>query len=226
MQHWNPEDTHSRLQVSKVAWQGFTNVVSAGDDTTVKLWDITAKSAVHTFVGHEDYVRALACISDTKLVLSGSFDGTAKLWDPRVNGGAVVTFRHGEREQGSGIVYSVLPLRGATMFLTAGSEGVKVWDMTARTDYPVKQMWNHQKEVTALCGNNDGSRVLAGGLDGLVKIYDVATWKVVHGVKYPDGILNVSLSVMCFAGDANLNSLMRSILRWGWFRLIFPYDHE
>jgi U3 small nucleolar RNA-associated protein 15 len=193
LQHWNPEDTHSRLQVSKVKWQGFTNVVSAGDDKTVKLWDITAKSSVQTFVGHEDYVRALACVPETNLILSGSFDGSARLWDPRVQG-EVATFRHGDGE-GSGIVYSVLPLKGATMFLSAGSSGVKVWDMTAGTKYPVKQMWNHQKEVTALCGNTDGSRVLAGGLDGLVKIYDAATWKVVHGVKYPDGILNVLLSV-------------------------------
>src|SRR5436309_796370 len=81
------------------------------------------------------------------------------------------------------------------MFLTGGGSGVKVWDMTAGTKFPVKEMWNHQKEVTALCGNVDGSRVLAGGLDGHVKIYDVASWKVVHGVKYPAGILTLSLSV-------------------------------
>lgn len=152
---------------------------------------------MQTFVGHEDYVRALACVPETNLILSGSFDGSARLWDPRVQG-EVATFRHGDGDQGSGIVYSVLPLKGATMFLSAGSSGVKVWDMTAGTKYPVKQMWNHQKEVTALCSNTDGSRVLAGGLDGLVKIYDAATWKVVHGVKYPDGILNVLLSVLHF----------------------------
>jgi U3 small nucleolar RNA-associated protein 15 len=194
LQHWNPEDTHARFQVSKVKWQGFTNVVSAGDDKTVKLWDITAKGCLQTFVGHKDYVRALSCVPETNFLLSGSFDGTAKLWDPRVEG-PVATFRHGD-SQGSGIVYSVLPLKGGTIFLTSGSSGVKVWDMTAGIKYPVKQMWNHQKEVTALCGNTDGSRVLAGGLDGLVKIYDVGTWKVVHGIKYPDGILNVSLSVL------------------------------
>ena len=45
------------------------------------------------------------------------------------------------------------------MFLTGGGSGVKVWDMTAGTEFPVKEMWNHQKEITALCGNINGSRV-------------------------------------------------------------------
>ena len=209
--------------MSKVKWQGLTHVISAGNDKSVKLWDITAEASVHTFLGHQDYVRALNTVPETKLILSGSLDGTAKLWDPRVEK-EVATFKHGQRT--SGIVYSVLPLKGGTMFLTGGGSGVKVWDMTAGTEAPVKEMWNHQKEVTALCGNIDGSRVLAGGLDGHIKIYDVATWKVVHGIKYPAGILTVSLSVCLFHLSRLTLSLMRSILAWECLLLSFPYDHE
>ena len=178
--------------MTKVKWQGLTNVVSVGDDKSVKLWDITTKEPVRTFRGHTDYVRALATVPDTNLILSGSLDGTAKLWDPRSEDGLVATFQHGQQ---SDIVYSVLSLSGATMFLTGGSAGIRVWDMTAGTEHPVKEMWNHQKEVTALCRNPASSRVLAGGLDGHIKIYDTSSWKVVHGVKYPAGILTVSLSV-------------------------------
>jgi U3 small nucleolar RNA-associated protein 15 len=193
LRHWTPEETHQRLQVSCVKWLGLTNVVSAGDDNTVKLWDITVKASVQTFTGHTDYARTLNIVPGTNLILSGSLDGTAKLWDPRVSTGAVSTFEHGQGSQG--IVYSVLPLKGGTMLVTSGGSGLKVWDMSASTTHPVKEMWNHQKEVTALCGNDDGSRVLAGGLDGHIKIYDVSNWKVVHGVKYPAAILTVSLSV-------------------------------
>jgi U3 small nucleolar RNA-associated protein 15 len=192
LRHWIGEETHGRLQVSKVKWMGLTSVVSAGDDNTVKLWDITSKSPVHTFTGHQDYVRALELVPDTNLILSGSLDGTGKLWDPRVPTGDVATFQHGEGS--AGIVNSVLALKGGTTFLTGGGSGIKVWDMTAGVDHPVKEMWNHQKEISALCASSE-SRVLAGGLDGHVKIYDTSTWKVVHGVKYPAGILSVSLSV-------------------------------
>lgn len=209
--------------MSKVKWQGLTNVISAGDDKTLKLWDVTAKESVHTFFGHQDYVRALNTVPETNLILSGSLDGTAKLWDPRVEK-EVATFKHGQRT--SGIVYSVLPLKGGTTFLTGGGSGVKVWDITAGTESPVKEMWNHQKEVTALCGNIDGSRILAGGLDGHIKIYDVATWKVVHGIKYPSGILTVSLSVPVVLLSRLTRSPMKNILESECLPLYFPYDHE
>jgi len=185
LRSWTPEETHARLQVTKVKWLGLPSVVSVGDDKTVKLWDITQKPAVTTFSGHTDYVRSLT--TSGHLIFSGSLDGTAKLWDPRVST-EIATFCHGES------VYAVQAMRGATMFLTGGGSGVKVWDMTAGRECPVKEMWNHQKEVTALCANKDHSRVLAGGLDGLVKIYDTSNWKVVHGVKYPAAILSMSLS--------------------------------
>ena len=174
-------------------WIGLTNVVSVGDDTTVKLWDITSKVPVQTFTGHQDYVRALSSVPDSNLILSGSFDGSARLWDPRVPTGEVAIFQHGTGS--TGVVNSVLPLKGGTIFLTGGGSGIKVWDMTAGVDRPVKEMWNHQKEVAALCSNNEGSRALAGGLDGHVKIYDACTWNGVYGIKSPAGILSISISV-------------------------------
>lgn len=223
LRQWTPEEAHDRLQVTKVTWSGLTNVVSVGDDKCVKLWDITSKTSIQTFTGHTDYVRAVSIVPGTNLILSGSLDGTARLWDPRAQNPEVATFRHGS--QSSGIVYSVLPLRGGTMFMTAGGSGIKVWDMTAGTEYPVKEMWNHQKEITALCSNADGSRVLAGGLDGHIKIYDVSTWKIVHGVKYPAPILTVSLSVHILDGLTN-NSPMRSTLLLEWHPRCYHCDRE
>ena len=54
---------------------------------------------------------------------------------------------------------------------------------------------NHQKTITSLSLDSSGSRILSGSLDGLVKIYDVATYEVVHGMKYNTPLLSVALSV-------------------------------
>jgi U3 small nucleolar RNA-associated protein 15 len=221
LRHWKPEEAHERFQVAKVKWAGATNFASAGDDKCVKVWDIMASTPLHTFVGHTDYVRALEAIPDSNLLLSGSLDGTARLWDSRVQDGVVATFKHGSET--SGVVYSVLPLRGGTMFLTAGGSGIKVWDITAGSEVPVKETWNHQKEVTSLCPNADGSRVLAGGLDGHIKVYDTATWKVVHGMKYPNAILSVALSVWPVLGEMLMKSQMRNILLLGCHLLCYHY---
>ena len=39
------------------------------------------------------------------------------------------------------------------------------------------------------------SRVLTGGLDQMVKVYDVSTYKVVHTMRYPAPVLCLAVSV-------------------------------
>jgi U3 small nucleolar RNA-associated protein 15 len=85
---------------------------------------------------------------------------------------------------------------GATTVLAASGPIVQVWDIVAAK--PLTVLQNHQKTVTTLAsssGPSDGGRrVLTGGLDGHVKIYDPTSWKVVHGIKYPSPILSIGIS--------------------------------
>jgi U3 small nucleolar RNA-associated protein 15 len=52
---------------------------------------------------------------------------------------------------------------------------------------------NHQKTVTSLSLASGGRRVVSGGLDGHVKVFETQTggWNVVAGAKYPSPILSV-----------------------------------
>ncbi|RKO97382.1 hypothetical protein CXG81DRAFT_1662, partial [Caulochytrium protostelioides] len=53
---------------------------SASRDRVIKLWDLVAGTCVHTFVGHDSWVRALRVAAPTALV-SGGDDGTLRVWD-------------------------------------------------------------------------------------------------------------------------------------------------
>jgi WD40 repeat protein len=56
-------------------------IASAGEDSTVKIWDSHAGGApVRSFRGHTGLVRSLAFTADGRLV-SGSRDSTVKIWD-------------------------------------------------------------------------------------------------------------------------------------------------
>jgi WD40 repeat protein len=47
---------------------------------TIKLWDVGTGKQIRSFEGHTSPVQSVAFSRDGKTILSGSFDGTMKLW--------------------------------------------------------------------------------------------------------------------------------------------------
>ena len=64
---------------------------------------------------------------------------------------------------------------------------------TSSEGKPLHLLRNHQKTVTSLAVGKQGTRVLSGSLDGHVKVFDTADWKVVAGFKYPSPVLAIDL---------------------------------
>jgi WD40 repeat protein len=56
-------------------------VASAGEDSTVKVWDSHAGTLVRSFRGHTGLVTSLAFTPDGRSLVSGSRDKTVKVWD-------------------------------------------------------------------------------------------------------------------------------------------------
>ncbi|KAI9833626.1 MAG: hypothetical protein M1819_003579 [Sarea resinae] len=164
-----------------------TTLMSASDDKTVRLWDLPAQKSTTTFVGHQDYVRSGAFMPgrSTDLLVSGSYDQTVRLWDSRTPGRAVMTFKH------AAAVERVLPLPSATMVLAAADNQISVLDLVAGKT--LQLLRNHQKTVTSLCLASGGSRLVSGGLDGHVKVFETTGWNVVYGAKYSSPVLSLSV---------------------------------
>ncbi|KAL2758118.1 hypothetical protein ACRALDRAFT_1047968 [Sodiomyces alcalophilus JCM 7366] len=184
-----------------------TTLLSASDDKTVRLWDLPSNDPTHTFIGHQDYVRSADFLpgSAANLLVSGSYDATVRLWDPRVPPDQpVMTFKH------AAPVEDVLPLPSGTTLLAAAGPAISVLDLVAAR--PVRQITNHQKTVTSLCLASGGTRLVSGGLDGHVKVFETTGWNVVSTTKYQSPILTVrvlgasSESPTTTTGDASSSS--------------------
>ncbi|WFD32317.1 Coatomer subunit beta' [Malassezia sp. CBS 17886] len=55
-------------------------MITTGDDRTIKIWDYLSKSCVQTLTGHTSNVSFAVFHPSLPLIISGSEDGTVKLW--------------------------------------------------------------------------------------------------------------------------------------------------
>lgn len=164
-----------------------TSLMSASDDRTVRLWDLPSQESVCSFIGHQDYIRSGAFMPGqaTGMLVSGSYDQTVRIWDPRVPTNAVMTFKH------AAPIEAVLPMPSGTTILAAADNQISVLDLVAAR--PLQMLKNHQKTVTSLCLASNGTRLVSGGLDGHVKVFETTGWNVVAGSKYPSPILSLAI---------------------------------
>jgi U3 small nucleolar RNA-associated protein 15 len=96
---------------------------------------------------------------------------------------------------GKNPVEQVLMFPSGTAAVSSAGPIIRVWDLVAGGRC-TRALSNHQKTVTSLAFDSNASRLLTGGLDHMVKVYDVATYNVVHTMRYPAPILCMALSVL------------------------------
>ncbi|KAK3179299.1 U3 small nucleolar RNA-associated protein 15 [Lecanicillium sp. MT-2017a] len=182
-------DSHKQpVWTTRFSPTDLTTLLSASDDKTVRLWDLPSNEPTTTFSGHSDYVRCANFLpgSMSNMLVSGSYDSAVKLWDPRTgSGSAVMTFKH------AAPVEDVLALPSGTTVLAAAGSSVSVLDLVAAR--PLHVISNHQKTVTSLSLASNGRRVVTGGLEGHVKVFETTGWNVVNSVKYQSPILSVKV---------------------------------
>jgi U3 small nucleolar RNA-associated protein 15 len=85
-----------------------------------------------------------------------------------------------------------MALPGGSLVVTAGSNELKIWDLTAGAKL-LQTVSAHQKSITCMCLTSRGDRLLTGGLDGHVKVYSVGDFTPVYGFKHGGAITSVAL---------------------------------
>lgn len=188
LRQWRGQHAHKQA-VHVVRWNPtvLTELMSASDDRTVRVWDLTEDEAKWTGVGHEDYVRCGCYLpGQDGIVVTGSYDQTVRVWDTRQpsNNRPSMTFRH------AAPVEDILPLSISMIASAAGNEVTILNLVAGKAEHVIR---SHQKAVTSLAVAQGGARLLTGGLDGHVKVHNTTSWEVVAAFKYPSPILSLAI---------------------------------
>lgn len=160
-------DGHERT-VRDVAWSpDGTQLVSAGDDGVLIIWDTASGTEEQRLSGHTDWVRSLDWSPDGARIASGSHDNTVRIWDPE--NGAETGRLTGHDTWIRAVAWSPDSNRLASGDI-AGR--LLLWNVENLTQE--QEFSGHTGPVYHVDWSADGARLASAGGDGTVRVWAVA----------------------------------------------------
>jgi WD40 repeat protein len=162
-------------------------LVSAGDDGTMKVWEVATGRLIHTLEGHRGQVAAIAFSRDGSRILSASHEGL-KLWD--ASSGQYI--RGFERKLTTFTAVAFSP--DGTSILSGDRDGVaRMWDIATGQVIQTFQHGEKLSDLQTVAFSSDGARVLTGGgsrADKVAKLWDARSGQLLQAFGEPKPALS------------------------------------
>jgi WD40 repeat protein len=174
------------------------------------VWDVKTGLKVRTLRGHTGFVNDVTFTPDGRLV-SCSWDRTIRFWNPNLDQ-EIVTLPgsalshpsqaaiHPRGEQVALVAGDSMRTAAiARMFVGEVSSPVYVWSLTGTSQLAT----GHAYGTDRITYSHDGRRLLAGGQDGRLSVFDLKTKARIGGFKH-DGL--VKAAALCPDGKSAVSS--------------------
>ena len=157
------------------------------------LWNLTREEGSYGFPqrslrGHSHFVQDVVISSDGQFALSGSWDGTLRLWD--LNSGSTTRRFVGHSKDVLSVAFSV-----DNRQIVSGSRDktIKLWNTLGECKYTIQEQDGHTEWVSCVRFSPVTSNpiIVSGGWDKLVKVWNLTNCKLRTNLVGHTGYINV-----------------------------------
>ncbi|HEU5421063.1 MAG TPA: trypsin-like peptidase domain-containing protein [Streptosporangiaceae bacterium] len=142
-------------------------LASAGEDMTVRLWDVATGVLAGTLTGHGGAVSGVAFSPDGRSLATASHDRTVRIWDLGSGQSRVLTR---ETNWAGGVAFSP---DGRLLAGTGSGRTAQLWNAAAGA--AAGTLTGHAGWVSGVAFNARGSLLATAGTDGTARLWEVAT---------------------------------------------------
>ncbi|XP_070559643.1 NACHT domain- and WD repeat-containing protein 1-like [Ptychodera flava] len=156
-------------------------IVSASDDTTVRIWNMDTAQIMHNITDHTNDITCLTVSS--KYAVSGSRDKTSLVID--IVSGAII---HKLSSANQLAVYSVCVSPDETYLATGNGHQLTVWNI--KDGQLLHTCSGHDSSIDCICVTYDSKYIVTGARDDIMVVWEADTGKMVHSLEGQQAIVS------------------------------------
>jgi WD40 repeat protein/serine/threonine protein kinase len=151
-------------------------IVTASDDKTARIWDLTTGREIMRLSGHTDRLLFASFSPDGRHIVTASADNTARVWDATNGEQLLLLIGHTKR------LMSAMFSPDGRQIVTASRDGTaRIWD--AMTGQQLLLLSGHTDGVMSAAFSPDGRRVVTASIDRTARIWSTATGQEVAALR-------------------------------------------
>ena len=202
----NKKITHPKDVNGVAITRDGSKILSGCDNQNAFLWNASTGDEIRRYGGFKDYVYAVAFAPDSRHIACGSNDRSLRVFDMKT--GQPVKIWEGLDDPVLAVAFSP----DSRYVFSSGSKAIQQFEISSGKE--VRRFEGHTSRALGMALSVDGRRLVTGGDDGTVRLWDVASGKQVHLFKGHTAAVN-AVAISTDGRHAVSAGLDKTVRLWG-----------